>query len=505
MFPLLVLLLAAPAPAPAPPALSPGNVALLVERVSEQDARQAIAGALRHEDPRVRAAAARVAFVGALALGPQLFDALRNESSPIAAREQLRAVLPATDPALHRDILREASRVGLAADAVQAIARLRGAAVIPMAIDLPAESGVLAAALESLGELSADDVSRLGKLALERGDAVAWTAVLRRGAPAEMVLGSVSHASTAVRAATYAALLVSKEPLAEPLGAALRGRSETPGPGGGTEAAYLHELLLRRLDSGRQRDASWASRLDGLDHVQVVPIPRGVDEMTAAERKTLGYGEWSPGASGIPPSPGPVRMRLLSGLPEGLLADLMAAAGCKPPKQRTMAIAEIDYDVTSRPMSSRVAAIGGAPECQRAMRAALALDTDRKPGSRPVREAVVARLDQDVPACGVEAKKGPAPRPQRVGGRIQEPKKVKNVPPVYPSAALGSRTQGTVILEALIDPRGCVEDLQVLRSINVHLDFEALAAVSAWRYTPTLIDGVAVPVIMTVTVNFKIN
>ena len=33
----------------------------------------------------------------------------------------------------------------------------------------------------------------------------------------------------------------------------------------------------------------------------------------------------------------------------------------------------------------------------------------------------------------------------------------------------------------------------------------AMAAVSQWKFTPTLLDGVAVPVIMTVTVNFSLQ
>ncbi len=33
----------------------------------------------------------------------------------------------------------------------------------------------------------------------------------------------------------------------------------------------------------------------------------------------------------------------------------------------------------------------------------------------------------------------------------------------------------------------------------------AVAAVRQWVYTPTVLNGVAVPVIMTVTVNFKIR
>jgi periplasmic protein TonB len=44
----------------------------------------------------------------------------------------------------------------------------------------------------------------------------------------------------------------------------------------------------------------------------------------------------------------------------------------------------------------------------------------------------------------------------------------------------------------------------VLRGIPL-LDAAAQEAVKQWVYSPTLLNGVPVPVIMTVTVNFKLS
>ena len=44
----------------------------------------------------------------------------------------------------------------------------------------------------------------------------------------------------------------------------------------------------------------------------------------------------------------------------------------------------------------------------------------------------------------------------------------------------------------------------MLRSIPL-LDQAALDAVRQWEYSPTLLNGVPVPVIMTVTVNFTLQ
>ena len=61
-----------------------------------------------------------------------------------------------------------------------------------------------------------------------------------------------------------------------------------------------------------------------------------------------------------------------------------------------------------------------------------------------------------------------------------------------------------MIIEARIEGDGHVSDARVLRSIPL-LDAAALDAVKQWQYTPTLLNGVPVPVIMTVTVNFTLH
>src|SRR5207248_1153284 len=98
----------------------------------------------------------------------------------------------------------------------------------------------------------------------------------------------------------------------------------------------------------------------------------------------------------------------------------------------------------------------------------------------------------------------PPAAPVRVGGNIKQPTKVKDVKPVYPAIAQSARVQGVVIIEAVIGPSGAVQEAKVLRSIPL-LDAAALEAVRQWQFTPTLLNGVPVPVIMTVTVNFTLQ
>ncbi len=108
---------------------------------------------------------------------------------------------------------------------------------------------------------------------------------------------------------------------------------------------------------------------------------------------------------------------------------------------------------------------------------------------------------------GVVGGLGEAPPPVaavRVGGQIKEPRKLKSPPPVYPQIARQARVQGAVVLECTISPQGRVTDVKVVRGIPL-LDAAAIEAVKQWVYTPTLLNGVPVPVIMTVTVNFRIS
>lgn len=99
------------------------------------------------------------------------------------------------------------------------------------------------------------------------------------------------------------------------------------------------------------------------------------------------------------------------------------------------------------------------------------------------------------------------PKPQepiRVGGLIRTPVKVRDVAPVYPQIAQAARVQGIVILEAIIGADGQVLNARVLRSVPL-LDQAALEAVRQWQFTPTTLNGVPVPVIMSVTVSYVLR
>lgn len=90
----------------------------------------------------------------------------------------------------------------------------------------------------------------------------------------------------------------------------------------------------------------------------------------------------------------------------------------------------------------------------------------------------------------------------RVGGDILSPRKLEDAAPVYPQEALDARAAGAVIVEATIGCDGTVSEAKVLRGVPL-FNQAALDAVRKWRYAPTLMNGVPVPVVLTATVTFR--
>jgi protein TonB len=130
------------------------------------------------------------------------------------------------------------------------------------------------------------------------------------------------------------------------------------------------------------------------------------------------------------------------------------------------------------------------------------------PDTRPPVSLDAGTIDP-VPLIGDFAAGDPLPppverEPMRVGGSISPPERIRYVPPVYPPIARAARVEGVVIIEAVLGADGHVRQARVLRSTPL-LDAAAIAAVEQWQFTPTLLNGQAVPVVMTVTVVFSLR
>ena len=96
-----------------------------------------------------------------------------------------------------------------------------------------------------------------------------------------------------------------------------------------------------------------------------------------------------------------------------------------------------------------------------------------------------------------------APRPLRVS-HMMEGNLIHRVQPEYPLLARQARIQGTVVLSALINRNGRIENLQVL-SGHPMLMQAAMDAVRRWRYRPYYLNDQPVEVETRITVNFTLS
>ena len=208
------------------------------------------------------------------------------------------------------------------------------------------------------------------------------------------------------------------------------------------------------------------------------------------------------------------------------LAVAITAAGCGAPPTADIdaARAAVAKAVADSAGQYAAEAVKAAQDAQAALEAELAIQDGKwfksydkakelaaaakAAGDKASADALAAKGEAEAAAAKekaeAEAREKAKASAMRVGGKIKPPTKTKDVTPVYPAAAKSAGVAGVVIIEATIGADGKVINTKVLRSVPM-LDQAALDAVRQWEYSPTLLNGVPVPVVMTVTVNFKLK
>lgn len=86
----------------------------------------------------------------------------------------------------------------------------------------------------------------------------------------------------------------------------------------------------------------------------------------------------------------------------------------------------------------------------------------------------------------------------------QKPKLIKTVDPQYPPEALKTHVEGVVVLEAVIDTKGLVKDINVVEGHDL-LNAAAVEALKQWQYEPYVMDGAAKVVKFTVVIKFRLT
>jgi TonB family protein len=520
--------------------LSPGAVAALVGHGGEPEVQARWREALKDSSAPIRAAAARAWSTTRTSEGlPDLAAALATENDPAAAREMARALAYGGDPSAERVLLELARRLpALRSTVAPILGTLYGAkALAHVALFREPDHGAPAevALIESATQGGRRDLTAAAAMAVRDADDLAWSTVLHlasRGGPMDdgPVAASLSSPEPAIRAATYwhlATLWSRKKVLApvvqEALASAREALTPAPDPRGPAqadadlEALFAYEMLARLRGRESREATAWMEKIGGGASARFrAELTLFQAQLTAKERALLRrrkiIRELPPGARpldtmpGQPPTGTPIRAG--SDFPPGYATGLVDLLGCKAGLD-VWAEAEMRYDARGRLQQVTMARGAVAGACLEAARVLLLSvppldDPSTEPAPNgptevrllPLQRATLASLEE-VPEASTPVNPG-----TRLG--IEEPRKVRDAAPIYPEQAKREGIQGVVVLETTITPTGSVAAIRVLRG-DPALIMAAVRAVVQWRYTPTRLGGVPVPVIMTITVNFRLR
>jgi len=129
-------------------------------------------------------------------------------------------------------------------------------------------------------------------------------------------------------------------------------------------------------------------------------------------------------------------------------------------------------------------------------------------------DAGVTLTNDDQPDPGAESlnaglvggnKQPSAPvAPLPVGGDVKQAELISKVAPIYPSLAKNQHVSGNVLIDALIDANGRVTTMKVISGPTL-LHQSAMDALRQWKYQPATLDGKAVPMHLTVTLQFRLQ
>ena len=95
--------------------------------------------------------------------------------------------------------------------------------------------------------------------------------------------------------------------------------------------------------------------------------------------------------------------------------------------------------------------------------------------------------------------------PMKIGSGVLPPKKIYAPQPLYTEEARQARIQGVVILEAVIDEKGRVQNVKILKGLPEGLSESAVQTAAKWEFEPATLNGEAVPVYFNLTIRFSLQ
>jgi protein TonB len=186
-----------------------------------------------------------------------------------------------------------------------------------------------------------------------------------------------------------------------------------------------------------------------------------------------------------PPPPPAAEVRVV----RQVQTDLLNTGELRTPTKIPQKIQMIKEEEAPPPMASNGGVVGGVP------------------GGIPGGQlgGVIGSVISATSSLAAVPKFMPAtPQRIRISGGVTKGLLIHRVEPTYPPLARAARVQGDVVLSAVIDTNGQIQNLQLV-SGHPMLVPAALNAVKGWRYKPYLLNGQPVEVETTITVIFTLS
>jgi TonB family protein len=503
--------------------VSPGSLGLLVPYASDPRVQERWRASVEHPSPAVRATAARlVTVVGVTAALPQLARLVATESDTAVAIEAARGVVlmgagPVEDLLVAAALRLSEPKLGIA------LAEARGADVLERLPQLRSllKQPFLTQFVRAIATSDAAAFDRLAAFALQNSDAQVWLEALtyshesRIDLRAERLVAALRNQSPEVRAYTWwhlAVLAAGETRVPDGLPDPRQDRLE----GISANLAFGLELASRILRGAKTAPAALTPLED-----ESGPFPTYwrwalattlYERLHKSERSALRI-ERSRAAlrlnrHKVAESNDYPRLRTVAELPAGYVADVLALSGCVAGDSVRLPGARVRYGRQRRLQGLQWVGETSTPQCDAAARAILAAGLLPAPSSLKPDDLswIVLPVSTEFLKC-LAADHVPARNLPRTIGKdgIVPPQKVRHVNPAYPPIARDSNRQGIVVIESQISPTGCLRQAEVAVGAGTDLDLEAIRAVSGWAFTPTLVGGEPVSVLMTVTVQFSLQ
>jgi protein TonB len=189
-----------------------------------------------------------------------------------------------------------------------------------------------------------------------------------------------------------------------------------------------------------------------------------------------------------PPPPPPPPAAAVVRVVKQIQSDLLNNGGLRTPTKIPQKVQMIKEEEAPPPMPSSGGVVGGVP------------------GGIPGGQlgGVIGSVISSSSLSAVPKFVPVTPQRVRISGGVTRGLLIHRVEPAYPPLARAARIQGDVILSAVIDANGQIQNLQLV-SGHPMLVPAAISAVKQWRYKPYLLNGQPVEVETTITVIFTLS